>query len=188
MATTRRCRCGGSWQRRLRHWVVTQRNYVVIEGKQLSSKYCELKCRRCRGKWRTNRGYVSTLPDWHERRYAKLTEDIVLDLLAQDRIRVDLCSGRIFKQRKLGKVWTDRWIELRQTPDKKNGHLFVDIKHNGGRRWLAVHRLVWMAANGRVIEEGYDVHHCNEDNTDNAATNLKLVCAYLHQTNQIEDF
>ena len=56
-----------------------------------------------------------------------------------------------------------------------NGHLFVSIKNDLNIRTTAwVHRLVYEAYYGE-IEGGYDIHHFDEDKTNNNINNLQKI-------------
>jgi len=175
----KRCVCPGHWTQRLQHYFVTQRGYKTEFGIEIQSQYSEIKCRQCRRKWRSKAGYVEKLPDGKERTYKKLTEADVFQLMQEGRIEVDPQTAVVRKQRRVNSVkaegWIDKWITLTQTPDKKKDpYLFVDIKNGGGRRWVAVHRLVWMQANNTAIPEGYDIDHEDRNRQNNNIGNLRL--------------
>lgn len=68
-------------------------------------------------------------------------------------------------------------------PDEQ-GYLFVRLYWERKRKMIAVHKLVWMAGSGRPVPPQFEIHHRDEDNTNNAWTNLlcvhKLDHAKLH--------
>jgi len=171
----KRCTCSGHWTRKLQHYFVTQRGYKTELGIEIQSQYSEIKCRQCRRKWRSKAEYVEKLPDGKERTYKKLTEQDVFQLMQEGRIEVDPETSVVRKQSRPFGVWSDTWITLTQTPDKKaDPYLFVDIKNDGARKWAAVHRLVWMQANNKLIPEGYDVDHDDRNRQNNNIHNLRL--------------
>jgi len=171
----KRCTCSGHWARKLQYYFVTQREHKIEVGIEIKSQYSEIKCRQCRKKWRSNANYIKKLPDGKERTYKKLTEEDVFQLMQEGRIVVDTEKALVRKQKKSYHTWTETWITLIQTPDKKTDpYLFVDIKNNNGRRWSAVHRLVWMQDTNKLIPEGYDVDHDDRNRQNNNITNLKL--------------
>ena len=59
-----RCECGDR-----EHWVVVQyreNRSLFNGGRRTYSEYSEVKCRRCRARWRTKAAYVEglTVEDW----------------------------------------------------------------------------------------------------------------------------
>lgn len=56
------------------------------------------------------------------------------------------------------------------------GYYQVWLCKNSIKKKYFVHRLVWIAFNGR-IPEGYEVNHINEVKTDNRLSNLNLMTA-----------
>jgi hypothetical protein len=182
------CRCHGHWLSRRKSWVVTQRNKSQILGKWTASPYSELKCRICRRKWRSKASHVVQLADYAERVYAKLADEDLLDLILTGRIKADLNTGEIYKERRRNRVWTGKSIKLKQTPDKNDGYLFVDIKHNNGRRWISVSRLVWMCKHKELIPFGYDIDHRNTIFTDNRGNNLRLAESAKNQGRCPDDY
>ena len=80
---------------------------------------------------------------------------------------------------------------LNEYRSNKNSHIFVSILVNNDRRttmWL--HRLVYETYFGK-IEEGYDIHHIDEDKTNNNINNLQKLLheehCRLHGTEIIDD-
>lgn len=193
MAVRGRCVCPGHWRYRLSAWVVTQRNYAMrlqADGsrKQTPSRYSELKCRVCQNKWRSAGDYVASLPDYQERKYGKLTDADALQLIRVKRLHPHIYTGEIWKQHNRFGKWQSYFIRLKQTPDKKHGHLFVDLKHNGSRRWLSVARLIWMAAHDALVPAGFDVDHKNSVREDNRACNLDLLSVHINRGRNGDDY
>ena len=72
--------------------------------------------------------------------------------------------------------------------------IYNDIKwSNSNGYWIngthgLLHRYIWTQHNGE-IPEGYDIHHRNEDKTDNEISNLELIehgeHARLHSTGRV---
>ena len=172
MSKRKGCTCEGHWRYRLANYVVTRRYVATVDGKEQPSNYCEVKCRQCRKKWRSKARYVDDLPDYRERRYHKLTDAQVLALLREGRIEVDLQTGQIRKQRRDQRGWLADWVTLKQTPCK-DGYLFVDIKHHNHRKWVAVHRLVWMCYKNKLVPKGYDIDHRDHNRNNVAISNLR---------------
>ena len=75
---------------------------------------------------------------------------------------------------------------------RKNSHRGdprVDLWHEGKRRSCNVSHLVWMLCTGRVIPEGFEIHHADEDPLNNSFENLVCVHPLDHGKlhNQVGD-
>ena len=173
MSVLQGCRCEGHWRRRLANYVVTRRLLVTVNGEDTPSKYSEIKCLACRKKWRSRAAYVAALPDYRERKYGKLTDAHILEMLQTGLLAVDVHAGVVRKQRRVGPRWTDEWITLKSQMDR-NGYPAVRIRWNGRRKAIMVHRLVWMANEGRLIPAGYDIDHLDRDRGHASYKNLRL--------------
>ena len=71
------------------------------------------------------------------------------------------------------------WIELTQRITKRNrsdrGSYRVDIHYNCKKASVYVSHLMWMTHTNQLIPQGWEVHHINEDPTDDRWENLLLV-------------
>lgn len=103
---------------------------------------------------------------------------LILTWLGEGRYQVDIETGEV-KNRKGHNLKTyffnkDRrkrkYVRLRPAEDKK-----ASIK-------ISVHRLVWVAATGSYIPEGWEVHHIDGNPRNNAFSNL--VC--VHPTDHLK--
>ena len=66
------------------------------------------------------------------------------------------------------------WYTITPFSDK-HGYLFVRVHYKGFRKAIALHRLVWLVANGEErIPPGHDVAHLDDDNSNNHYKNLEL--------------
>lgn len=101
------------------------------------------------------------------RTYKACDEQIVLDRLADGTLKVDVSGGRVLVRRPNGR-WAVPYLER-----DRCGYLFFRLYRNGARRKIALHRAVWMAANGTLIPAGHEVHHVNVNNQVNAHWNLE---------------
>lgn len=91
-----------------------------------------------------------------ERTRGKLTDSEILSLVTSGEIIVDVDSGKHVT--KNGRVLS---VVSRTHADgeSRGTYRFVSICHGGKRKKIAIHRLVWMAVNGTVVPQGYDVDH-----------------------------
>jgi hypothetical protein len=183
LSATRRCTCAGHWSRRKTHWVVTQRGFAIKDGERVASGYCELKCRVCYGRWRTKGRYTAQLLDYAERKYKPLPYAAILELIEAGRLKANFQTGDVYKERKRGTGWTGQFIELKprtqhnpgQSAAHEQRHRYVVLCDANRRREISVGRLVWMLYHRRLIAEGYEIDHEDEDPENNAITNLVAV-------------
>lgn len=188
------CCCEGHWRYKLEHYVVTRRNLATVDGVEVPSDYCEVKCRQCQRKWRSKASYVQELPDWEERKYTQLTMRMLLQLIRDGRITADFERGVVFKERKCGKVWTGQWVELSsrlcgegrgiRAGDRNRGarqYRHVVICHANYRIETGVHRVVWMVYHKERIPKGYDIDHRDNDTANNAISNLRKLKSRINQ-------
>ena len=187
------CRCDGSHKHRRRNFVITARNIATSYGKVVPSPYSEIKCLRCRRKWRSKAKYIQKLPDWQERHYRSLGLHTILQLICDGHIKVDYRTGQVFKQRFLNpggivRRWLDEWIQLAQVPDNQGKYLFVTIHYEGARRRIAAHRMIWMVLHRRLVPDGYDIDHRDRNPSNNIASNLRLLASTVNQSREYVPF
>jgi hypothetical protein len=93
--------------------------------------------------------------------------------------RANRYEGALLERLKDGRVnvcgITNRaWVngkEYATFPDH-NGYIFFRVVIQGKRRTFSMSRAVWMKHARRRIPPRFEVHHINEDNSDNAWENL----------------
>ena len=56
-----------------------------------------------------------------------------------------------------------------------NGYLNIGVYNQNGRKKYYSHRFIWESINQRIILDGYQIHHINNDRQDNSIKNLELV-------------
>ena len=170
------CRCEPGRKSR-RNYVCTRRHVATTTSGEVFSRYSEVKCRVCGGKWRTAATYVDKLPDYRERKYRKLIDEQILQLLRDGHLRVNPITGIVRKQKRLAGgnhgYWLNQWIILKQDPDR-NGYPSVRIRWSGHRKGIMVHRLVYMAVRRKLIPDGYDVDHRDKNRANCSIRNLRL--------------
>jgi len=187
----KRCQCPGHWTAKLSHYVVTRRNKATeyLTGKEITSGYCEIKCRQCQRKWRSNAQYVEKLPDYEERKYKYLDDDLILQLIKEGRFKTNP-QGDIFKQARQARMadrWLPKWERMEPFPDKNCGYLFVRLHYRGHRRAISVSRLVWMIIKQSLIPDECDVDHKDRDIKNNCPDNLRLLDKYTNRSRQHPD-
>lgn len=102
-----------------------------------------------------------------------MTDADVLALLKCGAYRVDVHTGEVFT-RGGAPACIDH-------SGKRQLRASVILQAPGGkRRKIAVGKLVWMAATGTTIPDGWHVHHVNENRFDNRFANLMCVHTLDH--------
>lgn len=160
------CNCGpGGFQVHGSRWVVIER--------RKPPKSSRLKCLECGWRWWSTCRYVRELPDHEEASRSGMTDEDVLDRIASGTLTVLVDQARVFSFSR------GKWHELRTVSRHSNGseYSFVEICHQGKKKKVALHRLVWMFANRQIVPDGYDVDHIEGKLIDqpNAIDNLQLL-------------
>ena len=91
----------------------------------------------------------------------------VLELLKSGAYHVDVEAGVVF-----AKDGTPLAIDNSGSGDDRDSVVLFD---SGRRRKIAVGKVVWMAATGCVVPEGFQVHHDDEDKHNHAFANLMCI-------------
>jgi len=90
-----------------------------------------------------------------------------------------------------GKVYSSRGRELVQRINKRkrceHGDPRVDLYYGGERASINVSHLIWMWHTNMVVPDGFEVHHRDEDPTNNNWTNLLAVHSLDHTKLHAED-
>jgi hypothetical protein len=60
------------------------------------------------------------------------------------------------------------------------GYLWVRLYHNGARRMVPLHRIVWMVHHNRTVPRGRIIHH-RHGKADNSIDSLELVTKGQHK-------
>lgn len=107
-------------------------------------------------------------------RYRPGSDEMILDRIKADTLRVDTETGAVSSWRK------GRWNRIAQEVDR-NGYASVRIYCRGRRRRIAVNRIVWMAEHRELIPEGFDVHHQDTERHNNNGRNLRLLPEELNR-------
>lgn len=128
-----------------------------------------VKCLTCNFKWNSSAKHAFELKDHKEKRWKKLNEAQVLEMIEEGLLYVDTARGQVWKCK------SDRCIRLSQLPDRQRGYLFVDVYRFGRRKRAAVHRLVMMATTLQLIPEDREPDHKDKDVTNNSISNLRLL-------------
>jgi hypothetical protein len=112
----------------------------------------------------------------------KLTYHEILLMILDRKLLVNLTTAKVFSANRRyphnpggSRARREAWVELKQTPDKKRGYLFVDIYFMGRRARVPVHKLVYMKKTGEIVPDGYHVDHKDRIVTHNWGSNLRLL-------------
>lgn len=72
---------------------------------------------------------------------------------------------------KNGKIWSKRF---KKNIGSINNYGYITVGMNKSEYYY-VHRIIWVAANGCDIPEGYDIHHIDGNKLNNNYLNLELI-------------
>lgn len=136
-----------------------------------------LKCLRCGWKWTSRQKYVDCLPMHKEKSFTGLTDEHILGRLMDGTLMVLPEEARVFSFTRLG------WVESRireHTAPSGGTYRFVTVVKDGKKKDIALHRLVWMAANKRLVPEGCDIDHRFPG--DDRIQNLRLLPSLVNQS------
>lgn len=97
------------------------------------------------------------------RRYGVLTIRRVLQLLRTDVYTIDPETGTVYAQ---------DGGELATFTTPRSDRRFVRLYDGGRRMGIAVSRLVWMSQTGERVPAGFEIHHEDNDETNDAWSNL----------------
>lgn len=154
-----KCTCPGHYTDRWTRWRVLNRD-----------TRSRLYCLDCRKEWRSDAKYVPLLPDHSKRQRGGLTDEEVIERIRDGSLVVDTAAAIVSSHGKPLAV-----IERTHRDGENRGtYRFVAVNHDGRQKKVALHRLVWMAANGRTVPAGYDVDHVNNQGDDSIG-NLRLL-------------
>ena len=100
-----------------------------------------------------------------------ITDAEILDFLHTGLLTVDVTTGE---------VW---WGGEPRAVTRAGSHGFrnrVEIRYEGHKRTIYLNKLVYMAATRKPIPVGYQIHHIDEDNTNDVWSNLICVSIQDH--------
>lgn len=83
------------------------------------------------------------------RRYQKISDDEIIALFAAGVFRLGEDGETVFGKNGAPLLISICW----------KGYSFVRLYHAGARRCIALHKLLWMLANGRPVPDGCELHH-----------------------------
>jgi len=97
------------------------------------------------------------------------------------RERFYLCEAGVLRYAKtIGKARKDQPVGRKQS----NGHWTVDVTHEGVRKKLGLHRVVWSMNKGRAVPDDLDVDHRDRNRDHNLPGNLRAVTQRVNQLNK----
>lgn len=96
-------------------------------------------------------------------KWKRLTNREMLNLLKKGQYSTNIETGEVFNKHKK---------KLKGFKGRNAEHLFVTLFDGDKRRTIGIGRLVWMDATRSTIPTNWEVHHCDEDPTNNAFSNL----------------
>lgn len=167
----RKCRCG-IYKTAGHRWRVLQR--AEIGQKSL------LKCLQCGHKWNSRMKYVANISDHIEQNRTGMTDSDILERLKAKTLIVDPLGEFI-----ISRVKGETKLTIWDRPRHGSCYRFVSICHNGKKKKIAVHRLVWMAHFEQLVPEGSDIDHIHGRNIPypDRIENLRCLDVSLNRSN-----
>lgn len=153
-----RCNCAGNKWDVWTNWRVVKR----------AGKMFRLYCLQCRHAWLTSARYAAIMRDHKPERRSGMTDQDILQRIEDGSLIVDVEQAVVESISMYGRK------QLRVIERESNGsaYRFVEITSNGKKKKIALHRLVWIAANRQITPEGFDVDH--RDGPFDGISNLRL--------------
>lgn len=82
-----------------------------------------------------------------------------------------------------GRIWSKVRKKFLKPSKRRDGYLQVSLSDNEGEKHIQlVHRVCWIAVNGREVPEGYELNHLDENKANNHISNLQL-CTHKDNMN-----
>jgi hypothetical protein len=103
---------------------------------------------------------------------SKMTQKELLEIIQLGIVSVDLQTGNVIKNGHILKNFC--------FPGKNFDRPLVRIYHCAKLIRILVHQIVWIAGTGREIPPGFEIHHMDEDPTNNKFENLICVSRADH--------
>ena len=155
------CKCDGGFRQIGHRWVVIERREAP--------RSSQLKCLECGWKWWSTCRYVAKLADHVERSRSGMTDQDILYAIKEGAYGVNVKTACVVSWR------TGKRVRVIERESNGSTYRFVEICRSGLRKKVALHRLVWMVANGRVVPDGFDVDHIGGKAFGDGIDNLRLL-------------
>lgn len=88
-----------------------------------------------------------------------MTDECILRRICSGSLQVSSTGDEVVSY----SIHGERKLQIVERTSRSSTYRFVDISYGGGKKKIALHRLVWMSVNRKVIPEGMDVHHKDAD-------------------------
>lgn len=165
----RRCQCN-KYQKR------AEGRLVRLKSKD--ERYL-LKCLDCNGRWWSRAKYAGRLKRWTERSRKGMTDADILARLSDGSLVVDVDAATV---RTVGTQQNKQLKVIQREGPGGSTYRFVTICRGGRKKKIALHRLVWIAAHGRLVPEGHDIHHVNGPKAGDQIGNLALLTTHENRS------
>lgn len=131
-----------------------------------------LYCLACRWEWKSRAAYASVLRGHKKRVRSGLSDEDILQAVRDGKYRVDVDDATVYSR------ITNSFLTIHHRTHRdgtqRGTYRFVEFSIRGQKKKVALHRLVWMVANGRVTPDGHDVDH-RYSQEDDSISNLRLL-------------
>lgn len=158
-----RCRCDGHYTDNWHRW------RVLARGENGGSS--KLYCLDCRAEWSSKAKYIVLLKDHAKRSRTGLTDQSIIELIRRGVYLVETENAIVRNAN--GQPLAIVTREHKDGP-QRGTYRFVNLCFRGQKKKVALHRLVWMAANDRTVPDGFHVDHVHNQQ-DDSINNLRLL-------------
>ncbi len=102
-----------------------------------------------------------------------MTDEHILERIEAGTLVVNMGSLEVFS------YFRGEWSRLRVKSHKSNGseYKFVEVCHQGMKKKIALHRLVWMFSMRSLVPDGCDVDHIEGKTLGDSIDNLQILSA-----------
>lgn len=105
-----------------------------------------------------------------KRKYGKLPRAAILEMVRSGRLVVDTRNAIVHSVTRYG----NRRLRVYESMRNGKSRAYLHVRIYSGKRRSAVmlHVIVWMAAHNQLVPDGHQIDHDDEDNRNNADSNL----------------
>jgi hypothetical protein len=105
-----------------------------------------------------------------------MTDQDILEAFSEGAYSVNVNTATVVS-------WTTgKKLKVIERESNGSTYRFVEIARKGRKKKIALHRLVWVVANGSVVPQGFDVDHVKGKDLGDGIDNLRLLDSSLNRS------